>query len=103
MRFLYEITIPAPAGNAAIKNGMLFHQMKKIFEDLKPEAVYFGIKGGQRTMFMVIDIPSGDKLPWTTEPFWLDWNADVTMTMVMNQADMEKAGKDFEKILMSRK
>jgi hypothetical protein len=52
---------------------------------------------------MVIDVSSADKLPLTTEPFWLDWNADVTMTMVMNQADMEKAGKDFEKILMTRK
>ncbi len=103
MRFLCEITLPAASGNASIKNGMLFHQLQKIFDDLKPEAMYFGIMNGQRTMYMVFDIPSADKLPWTFEPFWLDWNADITITPVMDRSDMEKAGKDFEKILANRK
>jgi len=59
--------------------------------------------GGQRTMYMVVDIASVDKMPWMFEPFWLDWNADVFITPVMTRADIEKAGKDFERLLMDRK
>ena len=86
-----------------IKKGLLQHQLQKTYEDLKPETVYFGITNGQRTIYMVIDMPSADKMPWSFEPFWLDWEAKITITPVMNQADMEKAGKDCEKILLSRK
>ena len=95
--------MPVVSANAAIKSGKLFPQIQKILKDLNPEAVYFGVEGGQRNMYLVLDIPSADKLPWTTEPFWLDWNADVHIIPVMIPSDMEKAGKDFEKILMERK
>jgi hypothetical protein len=54
-------------------------------------------------MYLVIDLPSADKLPLTFEPFWLDWDAEVFITPVMTMADMEKAGKDFEMILSERK
>ena len=52
---------------------------------------------------MMVDIPSADKIPRALEPFWLDWNADVEVTPVFTRAEMEKAGKDFEKLLMDRK
>jgi len=103
MRFLCKITIPVTSGNTAIKTGKLMPQIQKVVGDLKPEAVYFGVMGGQRTMYMVVDIPSADKLPLTLEPFWLDWNADIYITPVFTRAEMEKAGKDFEKLLMERK
>jgi hypothetical protein len=103
MRFFCKIVIPAASGNTAIKTGRLMPQIQKVIGDLKPEAVYFGLMAGQRTMFMVVDLPSADKMPWTFEPFWLDWNADISITPVFTRAEMEKAGKDFEKILMERK
>jgi hypothetical protein len=102
MRFMCTITIPSMTGNAAIMSGKLFPQIKKAVENLKPEALYFGIAKGQRTMYMVVDIPSADKLPWTFEAFWLDWGTDIKLSPIMTLADMEKAGKDFEKILKER-
>ena len=79
-------------------------QVQKILSDLKPEAFYYGPSCGQRAMFMVVDVPSADKIPWTLEPFWLDWNADVEITPVFTRAEMEeKAGKDIEKLLKDRK
>jgi hypothetical protein len=103
MRFLCKIVIPAASGNMAIKAGKLFPQIKKVIANLKPEAVYFALMAGQRTMFMVIDLPSADKMPLTFEPFWLDWNADIHISPVFTMAEMERAGKDFEKLLADRK
>jgi len=103
MRFLCKIVIPAGSGNTAIRTGKLMPQLKRIVGDLKPEAVYFGVMGGQRTIFMVLEVPSVDKMPWSFEPFWLDWNGDVFKHQVFGLGDMEKAGKDFEKLLMYRK
>jgi hypothetical protein len=103
MRFLCEISIPTSEGNAAITSGELFAQFKKMVSRLKPEALYFGVMGGGRTMYMVIDLPSADKLPFTFEPFWLDWESEVFITPVMTLAELEKAGTDIEKILGERK
>jgi hypothetical protein len=102
IRFLMKIMIPVNTGNEGIKNQTLFPGMQKTFDMLKPEAVYFGVMYGQRNVFIIVDVPSADKIPFTVEPFWLDLNADITIIPVLNRADMEKAGKDFEKLSKER-
>jgi hypothetical protein len=99
MRFLIRVRFPVVSGNDSIRSRSLFSGLKKIFDKLKPEEVYFGIMDGQRNLFLILDIPSENRLPFTLEPFWLDWEADIFITPVMNRADMEKAGMDFDSLL----
>jgi hypothetical protein len=48
-------------------------------------------------------MPSIDKMALVTEPPWLDWGADLSMTPVMTLADLEKSGQDMEKIVRDRR
>jgi hypothetical protein len=103
MRFHCKITIPAGPGNAAIIDGTIASKFQRVLGDLKPEAVYFGLMDGQRTVYLVVDVASADRMVPTFEPFWLDWNADVEISPVMTRADLEKGIKDFERVLAGRK
>jgi hypothetical protein len=90
MRFLAEITVPACKGNTSIEDGTMAGKIQQIMNNLEPEAAYFGIKYGQRTMFFIFDIPSVDKLPLSFEPFWADLEANVSITPVMTKSELEK-------------
>jgi hypothetical protein len=90
-------------GNCSILDGTLPARLQKYLETVKPGAVYFTIKNGQRTMIAVINIASEDKMVATNEPLWLDWNASVSCTPAMTLADLQKAGKDMENIAKERK
>jgi hypothetical protein len=81
---------------------MVSAKIKKYVDAVKPEAVYFTVRDGQRTMFAVVNVPSEDKMVAMMEPLWLDWDADVTCTPAMSLADLEKSGKDFEKLAKER-
>ena len=102
MRCMIECWIPAETGNCAVLDGTLPAKMKKYLESVKPEAVYFTIKDGQRTMYAVINIPSEDRMVAMMEPLWLDWDASVTCTPAMSLADLVKSGKDMEKLAKDR-
>ena len=102
MRCIIECWIPAETGNCSVMDGTLPAQIKKYLDYVKPEAVYFTVKDGQRTMFAVVDIPSEDKLVAFMEPLWLDWDASVTCSPAMTLADLQKAGKDMENLAKER-
>jgi hypothetical protein len=53
-------------------------------------------------MIAVVNIPSEDKMVAMTEPLWLDWNASVSVTPAMSLADLQKSGKDMEKLAKDR-
>jgi hypothetical protein len=103
MRCIVECVIPVDTGNRSILDGTLPLKIKKYLEAVKPEAVYFTVKDGQRTMFAVVNFPSEDKMVAFNEPLWLDWGAAVTVTPAMSLADLEKAGKDMEQVAKERR
>ena len=102
MRCIIECWFPVEDGNCAILDGSLPVKIKKYLDDVKPEAVYFTVKDGQRMMIAVVNVPSEDKMVAINEPLWLDWNASVTITPAMSLADLQKAGKDMEKLAKDR-
>jgi hypothetical protein len=83
-------------------DGTMPVKFKKYLESVKPEAVYFTIRDGQRTMIAVVNILSEDKMVAMMEPLWLDWDAYVTCTPAMSLADLEKSGKEMEKLAKER-
>lgn len=103
MKFLVEVRIPTEVGNAGLLDGSFLRQQQKYLEDVKPEVVYFSAMHGQRTIYMVIDIQSADKLSQIAEPLWLDWKADVRFTPVMTGEDFEKAAPALQKVVEARK
>lgn len=89
MRTLLKISIPADAGNTAVANGSLPKILGEAIERLKPEAAYFALDNGMRTALFVIDLENAADMPMIVEPFFMGFNAVVTMTPVMNQDDLK--------------
>ena len=91
MRVMMKVSIPAEAGNKALRDGSLPKTMTAFMEDAKPEAAYFIAEGGNRTGIFFFDLKDPSSLPSASEQFFMNFNAAVEVTPAMNAEEM-KAG-----------
>jgi len=98
MRMLMQIAIPVEAGNVAARTGAFGRPFEEILESLKPEAAYFTTgPTGERGGFIVFDMKDTSQIPAIAEPFFLAYNARVTLSPVMNAKDLANAAPGIEK------
>ncbi|HVB33271.1 MAG TPA: hypothetical protein VNJ52_02685 [Patescibacteria group bacterium] len=97
MRMLLRVTIPAETGNAAAKAGTLSSTIEKILAELKPEAAYFYAGDGQRTGAFVFDMKDSSQIPAIVEPWFLAFNAKISLSPVMNAQDLATGGSAIAK------
>ena len=97
MRFLVKARIPVEAGNEMIRDGKIGDRIKSILSDIKPEAVYFAVNEGQRTLYMVVDLKDSSWMPAVVEPLWLGLEADVEFIPAMNEKEFGKAAPHIER------
>jgi len=98
MRMLLRVSIPVEAGNAAAKDGTLGPTIEGILADLKPEAAYFfADDSGQRSGSIVFDMQDTSQIPAVAEPWFLAFNAQVSLRPIMNPQDLAKAGPSIGK------
>ena len=82
--------MPVEPGNQAIKDGTLAAVIQRTAERWKPEAMYFTTFNGERTAFLVFDLPDSSGIPSFAEPFFTELNAGVELAPVMNGDDLQK-------------
>jgi len=93
MRMLLRASIPVEEGNAAVKAGTLGSTVERILADLKPEAAYFYTDdNGNRCGSIVFDMKDSSQMPAVAEPWFLAFNAKVSLRPVMNPQDLAAAG-----------
>ena len=97
MRFLLKVNIPVAAGNAAAKAGKLGTTIQSILAEMKPEAAYFTDNDGQRTGFIVFDMQDAAQIPVIAEPWFLAFNATVSLRPVMSAQDLANAAPGMAK------
>src|SRR5580700_1237771 len=94
MRILMNVTLPHAPFNAALKDGSVNKKLNAILEAIKPEAIYFTDQHGHRGAVVIVDLPDASKIPSLAEPWFLLFEADVNIRVVMTPDDLKKAGLD---------
>jgi hypothetical protein len=92
-----KVSFPVEAGNAAARNGTLGSTVKGILDDLKPEAAYFiANEFGERCGYVVFDLKETSQIPAIAEPWFLAFNARITLTPTMTPQDLANAAPGIE-------
>jgi len=94
MRILLIAKLPHQQFNAVVKDGSVGSKLNRILEATKPEAVYFTEQDGRRSAILIVDLPDASKVPTLAEPWFLTFNADVELRVVMTPDDLKRAGLD---------
>ncbi|HTP86193.1 MAG TPA: hypothetical protein VMJ34_04565 [Bryobacteraceae bacterium] len=96
---LLKVSLPVEPANAAVRNGTLGSTMQKILADLKPEAAYFAEDNGQRTGYIFFHMTHSSELPGIAEPWFLAFNASLTVRPAMTPEDLAAGAPGFERAL----
>lgn len=94
MRMLLHARLPHEPFNTAVKNGTVGAKVKRILDELRPEAVYFTEYQGRRGAIMIVNLDDPSKVPAFAEPWFLTFNADCEFHVVMTPEDLGRAGLD---------
>lgn len=94
---MMKVSIPTDKGNAAISNGSLQKIIQQTLENMKAEAAYFCEDNGERTGYIFFDMTDSSQLPAFAEPFFLAFNARLTLRPAMNIQDLMNAGPGIER------
>ena len=92
MRFMLNITLPLEPFNSLVRNGTSGETIQKILEAIKPEAVYFTEQDGHRGAIIIVNVKNASEIPSIAEPFFLKFNADCKIRIVMSPEELAQAG-----------
>lgn len=88
MRMMLHVVIPVETGNAAVRAGQLGPFIQKALGDLKPEAAFFTEDQGTRSGYVFFDMKDSSQLPAIAEPWFLAFNATLTVKPAMTPQDL---------------
>ena len=91
MRVMLLVTYPTAKFNELWRAGEAGPKIRKILEDTKPEAAYFGRgAGGRRGAVIIVNVATEADLPRVTEPWYLTLEAEVEVSIVMTPEEIGK-------------
>ena len=89
---LLTVEMPHEPFNSLVRKGKAGEILRRILEDIQPEAVYFTEQDGTRGAVLIIDVKEPSRVPSFAEPFFLNFNADCRFRIAMSQEDLAGAG-----------
>ena len=94
MKILMNVKLPHRPFNEAVKSGTAGEKLNRILDEIKPEAVYFTEQNGQRSALLIVEMSDASEIPALAEPWFLTFEADVEMRVVMTPETLKQAGLD---------
>jgi len=92
MKMLMHVTFPHEPFNTLVKKGTAVILLDEILEEIKPFSVWFTEENGMRAAVLIINVTNASGLPFYSEPFFLNFDADVHFRIVMSPEDLANAG-----------
>ena len=89
---LLTVRIPHEPFNTAVRKGTAGATIRRILEEIRPEAAYFTEQNGTRGGILVINVENPSQIPSFAEPWFLNFNADCEFRIVMSPEDLKEAG-----------
>lgn len=96
MRFIVKVKLPTEAGNKAVHDPNFITNMENYIKTNNVDAAYFTETEGERTMALIMDIASNDKVPAIAEPLFA-LGAKVEFHPAMNFEDLKKGIQNIRK------
>jgi hypothetical protein len=93
---LLSVVIPVETGNAAARAGKLGPTLQQILADLKPEAAFFTETNGARSGYIFFDMKDSSQIPAIAEPWFLAFNASISLRPAMSAQDLAAGATGFE-------
>ncbi len=100
MRMMMTVIFPNEPFSSFVRDGSIGSKMQSILESNKPEAAYFGDHDGMRGATIIVNVPEASSIPALAEPWFLTFDADVSLKIAMTPddlmtADMASLGKKW--------
>jgi len=92
MKMLLTVEMPLEPFNTLVREGTVGNVIGKIVEDLKPETIFFSEQDGKRGCICIIDVNDPSEIPKFSEPFFLNFDAEVRFRIIMSPEDLQMAG-----------
>lgn len=92
MKMLLRVTFPNEQFNAQIKKGTIGKTLEKILGELKPDAAYFTLDDGERSVLLIVNIDKPNEYVRYAEPFFLQFNARIKYEIAMTPEELKNAG-----------
>jgi hypothetical protein len=102
MKFLFEIKIPTDVGNEKLQNGSLMKDIPRVLEEIRPEATYYGVSGGRRAIYLVVELDKSSRLPEVAELFWQRLHAEVCVNLILDAEEFKEAGSGIERVTKNK-
>lgn len=92
MKMILRVTIPNEQFNSQIKKGTIGNTLEKILGDLKPDAAYFTLEDGERSILLIVNINKPNEYVRYAEPFFLEFNARIKYEIAMTPEELKSSG-----------
>jgi len=95
MRMMLKAQLDVEAANLAIADGSIGPTLDKLFGYCRPEATYFLVEGGNRTIYAIFDMASPSQVPVIAETLFHAFGAKLDLHPVMVAAELEDGLKGW--------
>jgi hypothetical protein len=92
MKMLLTVEFPLEPFNSLVRGGKVGKIIGRILETIKPETAYFTEQDGKRGGIFVINVQTPSEIPFFSEPFFLNFQANCKFRILMSPEDLQKAG-----------
>jgi hypothetical protein len=89
---LMNVRFPHEPFNSLVRKGTIGDLMQKILGAIKPEAAYFSEQNGKRGAVLIVNVENPSQIPALAEPWFLNFQADCEIRIVMSPEDLQRAG-----------